>query len=270
MTTNIMLIVGLLLVVLLFLYVYRFRHHDPKEFSPSAAWSRAAIYCCFCVLVAGFSGCLSAVLNSEIATPDQLSDSAWRYWTIFCFAWVGFAYWGIWGRYTVRFDRKLDIPAQSFFGLCWGISSGLLFLSFWHIALFVGEQWQTWQVWLLAYVQISIWQWLWQDYYWDVYVSPEHDTPLSIKIKVPCTHIPNVTLCLIYFSLYENYWIFIALQTLALVGASIFMRMPAPWSRESTPVATPHPGILGFPRGGGYISEDAANDPYLKAAHLPR
>ena len=48
-------------------------------------------------------------------------------------------------------------------------------------------------MWLLAYTSIAIWQWLWQDYYWDVYVSPEHDSPLSIKVKVLATHIPNIT-----------------------------------------------------------------------------
>ncbi len=133
---------------------------------------------------------------------------------------------------------------------------GLYFLSFWHFALSVGAGWPLWAVWLLAYCLISLWQALWMDMYWDVYVSPEHDSPESIRKKVPRTHIPNMTLCLTYFAFYENYWIFIGLQTVALLAASYGMRMPAPWSRASTPPARRVAGLLGLPRAGGYVGED--------------
>jgi hypothetical protein len=146
----------------------------------------------------------------------------------------------------------------------------MLFLSFYHIAQAIGSTWAAWQVWLLAYLMIAIWQWLWQDYYWDVYISPEHDSPWSIQVKVFATHIPNITACLIFFALYENYAIFIALQTWALLGASLAMRMPAPWSREITPPATRSTGLFGFKRASGYVSADPENDPYMRAAHLPR
>jgi len=107
------------------------------------------------------------------------------------------------------------------------------------------------------------------DMYWDVYISPEHDSPKSIKIKTLVTHIPNVTLCLIFLTIYENYAIFIVLQTIALVGCSINMRLPAPWNKEKTPAARREPSVFfGLPRCGGYLSEDPENDPYLKAAHL--
>jgi hypothetical protein len=103
---------------------------------------------------------------------------------------------------------------------------------------------------------ISLWQALWMDMYWDVWVSPEHDSPESIRKKVPRTHIPNMTLCLTYFAVYQNYWIFIGLQTLALMAASYGMRMPAPWCRETTPAARQVPGLLGLPRAGGYIGDE--------------
>jgi hypothetical protein len=107
------------------------------------------------------------------------------------------------------------------------------------------------------------------DMYWDIYISPEHDNPKSIKLKVPLTHVPNVTLSLIFFILHQNYALFIALQTLALLGASIHMRMPAPWSKDKTPAARRETSMFwGLPRCGGYISADPENDPYLKAAHL--
>ena len=65
-----------------------------------------------------------------------------------------------------------------------------------------------------------------------------------------------MTLCLTYFAVFQNYWLFIALQTLALLAASYGMRMPAPWNREATPPARRVPGLLGLPRAGGYIEDD--------------
>ncbi len=69
----------------------------------------------------------------------------------------------------------------------------------------------------------------------------------------------------------KNHIIFIALQCLALVGCSIAMRMPAPWSKQHTPVATQGPSpFFGLPRCVGYQSTDPENDPWLEQAHLPR
>jgi hypothetical protein len=236
---------------------------------PKAAWLRAGIYFGACYLAAISTGVFDALLSSPIATPKQLTDAVWWSWVAGSTLLVTVAYWGIWARYTLRFDRRLDVIPQIAFGLLWGAASGLLFLSFYHVARAVGSTWARWQVWLLAYTSIAIWQWLWQDYCWDVYISPEHDSPWSIKIKVVATHIPNITTCLIFFALYENYAIFVALQTWALVGASLAMRMPAPWSREVTPPATRSAGLFGLKRASGYTSVDPENDPYLRAAHLP-
>jgi hypothetical protein len=155
------------------------------------------------------------------------------------------------------------------FGLLWGTGFGQMLLSVWRIAELIGPSWQRWQHGLIAYILITIWQWLLMDMYWDIYISPEHDSPKSIKMKVPLTHVPNVTLCLIFFAIYNNYAIFIALQTLALVGCSVNLRMPAPWSKEKTPPARRETSMFwGLPRASGYISDDPENDPYLKAAHL--
>jgi len=256
-------------VPLIGFYRVRYRQHPPDIFVPKAAWLRAGIYFCACYLAAIGTGVFDAVLTTPIATPEQIADAAWWSWVFGLTLLVTVAYWVIWARYTLRFDRGLDAVPQTVFGLLWGAASGLLFLSFYHGAQAIGSTWENWQVWLLAYTAIAIWQGLWQDYYWDVYISPEHDSPWSIKVKVLATHIPNITACLIFFSIYENYTIFIALQTWALLGASVAMRMPTPWSQEVTPPATRTSGLFGLKRASGYVSEDPENDPYLRAAHLP-
>jgi hypothetical protein len=244
-----------LMGLLLLIYISRYRDHSPDVWSPPAAWLRAAIYFCYCLLVAHYTGALQATFASPLIYPGQLDDSWWLLSTAVVTAFIFIAYWVYWYRTTMRFGRKLNLLPQLVFGLCWGFTTGLYFLSFWHLALLVGPGWPVWAVWLLAYVMISLWQALWMDMYWDVYVSPEHDSPASIRAKVPRTHIPNMTLCLTYFAVYQNYWIFIALQTVALLAASFGMRMPAPWSRESTPPARRVPGLLGLPRAGGYVKE---------------
>ena len=96
----------------------------------------------------------------------------------------------------------------------------------------------------------------WQDLYWDVYVVPEHDTPRSIKLKVWTSHVPNMTFSLIYLALYDNQIIFIMLQTLALTGASIFLRFPPFWKKEDVVAPRAEPGFFGLPHAAGYIKED--------------
>lgn len=269
-STIVAIMIIIVMVPLIVIYFARFRHHPPDVFVPKAAWLRAGIYFCACYLAAIATGGFDALLSNPVATAEQLAEMAWWLWIGGLILLVTIAYWGIWARYTLRFDRLRDVIPQTGFGLLWGAASGVLFLTFYHLAQAIGSTWATWQVWLLAYVLIAIWQWIWQDYYWDVYISPEHDSPWSIKIKVVATHIPNITACLIFFALYENVAIFVALQTWALLGASLAMRMPAPWSREVTPPATRSVGLFGLTRASGYVPTDPENDPYLRAANLPQ
>ncbi|HSG16187.1 MAG TPA: hypothetical protein VLE70_07685 [Anaerolineae bacterium] len=263
-------VITVIMVSLVVISVTRFRRRPSDIFVPKAAWLRAGIYFCVCYLAANLSGVFGALLSNPIAIAEDVSEAAWWLWVVGLILLVTVAYWIIWTRYTLRFERRLDVIPQSVFGLLWGLASGVLFLTFYHIARAIGGAWETWQVWLLAYGLIAVWQWIWQDYYWDVYISPEHDTPWSIKIKVVATHIPNITMCLIFFALYENYAIFVILQMWALLGASLAMRMPPPWSREITPPATRSAGLLGLMRASGYVSADPEDDPYLRAAHLSR
>ena len=268
MTVTILVLI--ILASLVVIYLKRFRKQPAGNFIPAAAWTRAGIYFCACYLAAIATGTFDVLLSTPAATREQLDSTEWRLWVVGLVLLVTVAYWVVWARYTLRFDRHLDVLPQAAFGLLWGTASGLLFLSIYRSAGVIGRSWSSWQVWLLAYLLIALWQWIWQDYYWDVYISPEHDTAFSIKLKVAATHIPNITACLVFLAIYENYLIFVALQTWALLGASLAMRMPAPWSRDATPPATRSPGLFGLERASGYISPDPQTDPYMKAAHLTR
>ena len=249
-------VTGFATVVLALVHVRRLRHHSPETYSAAAAWSRAGLYWCFCILVAIVSGALPAVMHNPLVQPGQLSDPWWWLATVLITVFMLGAYWGYWYRNTLRFGRSLAFFSQGFFGLAWGVTTGLFFLSFWQLALMIGPGWPLIGTWLLAYTLTSVWQALWMDMFWDVWVSPEHDTPASIRAKVPRTHIPNLTLCLTHYALFDNGWLFIAWQTIALSAASYGMRMPPPWFRGSTPAARQVPGLLGLPRAGGYIAQE--------------
>ena len=257
-------------LVLLIIYLRKHRHQEEGVYSATAAWLRGFIYFGFCIIVSWHSGALEATLTSICVTQEQLSDPVWWLATAGVYLFIYFAYWRFWSSHTIRFDREIEFFPQLVFGLFWGLTSGLLFLSFWYYAAAISDDLPTWGIWLIAYTAISVWQMIVMDMYWDIYVSPEHDSPYSIKLKVPRTHIPNMTLCLTYFAFYDNHWIFISLQTLALLAAVFGMRMPSPWSAKATIPAKAQPGLFGFPRCAGYQSNDPDNDPYLKAANLPR
>jgi hypothetical protein len=116
--------------------------------------------------------------------------------------------------------------------------------------------WPLWGRWLLGYVLVGAYMGLWQDLYWDVYVVPEHDTPRSLKLKVVCSHIPYMTLCLTYLAIYDNQWIFSLLFTLALTGAAVFLRFPPWWEKEDVVAPRTTPGLFGLPHAAGYIGEE--------------
>lgn len=244
------------------MYINKYSSQQSKdievyEFIPMAAWLRAGMFFCFFYLVSWLTGTMQAIADNPIFTKAQLSDPLWLASVFILVAFMLFAYWGLWARNTLQFGRKLDIFPQLIFGLLWGTSFGQMFLSFWYFGVLIGPDWANWQLWIFAYVGISVWQALLMDLYWDLYISPEHDTPNSIKMKVMLTHIPNITLCLTFFAVYENQVIFIALQTLALVGCTIHMRLPAPWSKEKTLSARRVPSIIfGLPRCGGHVTEE--------------
>jgi hypothetical protein len=102
---------------------------------------------------------------------------------------------------------------------------------------------------------MGMWQYIIQDYFWDVYISPEHDTPRSIFIKTIICHIPNIAICLGFLTIWNNYVIFIVLQMLALIASSILQKFPAPWAKGDFNAPMVKKGIFGFPRGRGYIPE---------------
>ncbi len=234
-------------------YIKKYRNLPVDVWKPGAAWTRALIYFSFCNIVIVTSGTMEQLINQPLFTTEQITNISWVVFCIFCFIYVFFAYWILWSRMTLTFDRKYYLGTEVLFGIIWGFCTGGLLLSFYHLWRLTGVP--SWARYLLSFVSMGLWQYFIQDYFWDVYISPEHDTPRSILIKTIGSHIPNMAISLGFLTIWGNYSIFISIFIIALVASTIFQRFPAPWAKEIFHVPMTKPGIGGFLRGAGYLGD---------------
>ena len=193
------------------------------------AWRRALFYFIGCWLIAALSGGLNALLSMPMVTAEQRTDILWWVMTVICFGIIVVGYGFIWPRGTLTHGRPRILSAIVPFGLLWGISEGLLFVSVWHVI----SQWfsSDWFVVLIAFTILSTFVGLWHALYWDIYVAPEHNIAAWNLRKVLLAHVPNLLLTLIYLTRYENMAIFVSLQATALLLSTYFMHFPAPVRR---------------------------------------
>jgi hypothetical protein len=249
----------LTLVALVTVYRVRFRNHPWDIYYPKLAWLRAGIYFCCCYLLSYFSGAMELLLTSPIATAAQLADTNWRLFTAGVYAFILLAYTGVWVYFTPVFERQKNPLISGVFGFLWGSSSGQLFLSIWLLVGRLGLP--EWGTWLGTFLLLGAYQPNWHNIYWDHYIAPEHDTPMTQKIKALGCHIPNLAIGLTHLTLYDNYFIFVSAQVIACVSAAIGMRYPAPWAAPSA-LNYAHRTAARVPRCTGYIPKDPRSDPY--------
>ena len=240
-------------IAMIVVYITKYRRLPINDWKPGAAWTRALIYFSFCNIVTALSGTLEQILNQPIFTITQISNPFWIVYFSFCIIYVFIAYWVLWSRMTLTFNRKYHLGSEIVFGVIWGFSTGGLLLSFYHLWSLTGSP--GWANYLLGFASMGLWQYFIQNYFWDIYVSPEHDTPRSIIVKTAVCHIPNVAICLGFLTIWNNYAIYIAIQTFALLASTIFQKFPAPWAKGHFHAPMVKPGIGGYPRGTGYIGE---------------
>ncbi|MBA7591727.1 hypothetical protein ES708_33888 [subsurface metagenome] len=99
------------------------------SFDDNRPWIRALIYFSFCNIVTAVSGTLEQILNQPIFTTAQISNPFWIAYFSFCVIYVFIAYWILWSRMTLTFNRKYHLGFEIVFGVIWGFSTGgLLYL----------------------------------------------------------------------------------------------------------------------------------------------
>lgn len=199
------------------------------EYRPADAWLRAGLY---------FSGCLVLarlfhVLPTVLAGPAADTTQRGFWWAVAgCLAVEVVAYGVIWPRGTRTHGRPLRPGWQAGFGMAWGISESLWFLTIWAVV----EQWGDLNPWVtagLSFVAISAFTGIWHDRYWDIYVAPEHNIVSWNARKVLFCHVPNLAATLAFLAAYGAVRWFIVFQTLALVLSVFAMRFPAPTDTEA-------------------------------------
>jgi hypothetical protein len=246
-------------LALALIYGIRFRNHPWDIYYPKLAWMRAGIYFSCCYTLSYLSGGMELLLSSPLYTAEQLANSNWVLFTAGVTIFIFVAYAGVWSYFTPVFERKKNILISATFGFLWGSSSGQLFLSIWLLSSQLPLP--AWGSSVVTFLVLAAWQPNWHNIYWDHYIAPEHDTPMTQVIKASCCHIPNLAILLTYLTLYENYLIFVLAQVVACMSAGIGMRYPAPWaaaSRLNYAVRTD----ARVPRCTGYIPQDPKTDPY--------
>jgi hypothetical protein len=254
---------AVLLVVLVVSYLRMGRGLPWTQYRGGPAWIRAGIYFTICYLLSYASGGLELILTSPVVTQEQLQNPVWIAYTLFAFAFICVAYGYVWVKYTVVFDRPKNTAISALFGFLWGSSSGQLFLAVWLWSQDISAalDFPIQVAWIGAWALLGAWQPNWHGIYWDHYIAPEHDTPLTQRIKALGCHIPNLVITLTYLALYDNYLIFVGLQILACTFPSIGMRFPAPWA-VLPDINLAHRTPYRVPRCTGYISDDYLTDPY--------
>ena len=258
----------LLLLFFTGLYLFRFRTPDSRIYEPAKAWTRAAIFFCCCSILSWLTGVQALIVKTPIEQQLPWQNTVWLWSTVGLAVLIFIGYWLVWARYTLRFERRLHLLAHIPFGLLWGASVGQLMLVIWYLTVSIsGLTNPVWIV-LVVWVVYGVIFGPWMLFVWDLYMVPEHDSWFSIILKTVAVHMPNSLLIATYLTLYESYIAMILLETLALTGAAIFMRIPPFWSREQTPAPYRHT-LYGIPYAGGYVSGNPAEDRFLKAAHLP-
>jgi hypothetical protein len=246
-------------VVIAIIYNTKYRNHPWDIYYPKLAWMRAGMYFCACYTLSYLTGGMELILTSPVVTAEQWSNLNWQVFTAGILVFMFVAYSGVWSYFTPVFERKKNVLISASFGFLWGSSSGQLFLSVWLLAGHLPLP--AWGSALAAFAVLAAYQPNWHNIYWDHYIAPEHDTPMTQVIKASCCHIPNLAMNLTYLTLYENYLIFVSMQLIACVSAGIGMRYPAPWA-EPAKLNYAVRTAAKIPRCTGYIPENPKSDPY--------
>lgn len=232
------------------IYMIKYKGLSIDVWKPGAAWTRALIYFSFCNIFIAASGTLEQIFSRPLFTTEQITNLYWILYALFCLIFVFIAYVIIWPRSTLNFDRRYYLGSEIVFGVIWGFSTGGLLLSFYHLWSLTGMP--SWVTYIISFSCIGMWQYFIQAYFWDIYVSPEHDTPKSILIKTFACHIPNALISLSFLTIWDNYAIFIFIFIIALLSSTIAQRFPAPWAKGNFHAPMVKYGIFGLPLGSGY------------------
>lgn len=205
-----------------------------STYSPRNAWRLA-----FVVFAVYWLGAAAVEGTVEHGPLDLLASSLPAQWTsdlmflataAAMFVVVGIGYWVIWPLGTETHGRSLNVPAAGGFGVAWGASEGTLYLTL--FALVAAATSLRWVQMAVVFIILSGFKAVWHTRFWDIYVSPVHNIEAWNLRKVLFVHTPNLLVSLTFLTVYGVGWLFVAAQVVALVGSTLAMHFPSPFSDD--------------------------------------
>lgn len=193
---------------------------DP--YRASDAWRRAVAFFVACLAIGVASGAVEQLLSDDGARRD----GGWLLWALAALAAIVTGYVLLWPRWTFTEDRPARLVVQIPFGLAWGLSMGLLFLSLHALVSLAG--WGPWPTGAVSWLLIGAFQGLWHQFWWDLKVSPPHNVTRFNGIKVLVAHVPNISLSLVLLIVFGDARALVVLQMLALSASAVAMHFPSP------------------------------------------
>jgi hypothetical protein len=145
----------------------------------------------------------------------------------------GYVFW--WPRGTLTHGRKLYLAPAALFGLVWGASSGLIYMSIFAMA----ETFEFGRLftWLLTYFFLAAFSLGFQLTWWDIKVSPPHNIREWNSKKVAFAHTPFLLLSLTWLSIYGNAGIYMLFQAVAIGCSAVAMHFPPFWEKDGPRVS---------------------------------
>ncbi len=223
-------IAGLFVVLGILLFVGT-RGKDTRIYDAKMAWVRAWMYYCVCWLLSWVTGVLPTLLSTPLINPEHIAETSWIIYVAVTWLVVLVGYLYVWPTGTVTYERKLYPVTTVIIGVVWGLSEAQLFLSFWAI----GERFleAPWMAALFTYVCASLANGPLHLFYWDFYVSPDHNIYEWNMKKVMFAHNPTLILSLIFLVVWGDIWVYVFWLAFALFACAIAQRFPAPWDTLS-------------------------------------
>lgn len=210
-------------------------HHEPMVHSPPMAWLRAGIFFCFALIFSWVTGVFKVVVQTPLATSEQLNDPYWIGSLILCLAVVVWAYVYWWPRGTLTHGRKLYFLPTVLYGLTWGICAGLLYLSIYSIIEVF--EWPRLVNAVVLVALLSVYNMNYQLGWWDIHVSPPHNIRATNARKVMFSHQPFLIASLSFLLVFGNVGIYVILNALALACSAVALRFPPFWLPDGGPVS---------------------------------
>ena len=223
-------IVGLLAVLAALLFVGT-RGKDTRIYDAKMAWVRAWMYFCVCWLLSWATGVLPTLLSQPLLNTDHLGQTSWQVYVAVTWVVVLVGYLYVWPAGTVTYNRKFYPATTLLIGVVWGLSEAQLFLVFWA----VGERFldAPWMVAIFTYLCASMANGPLHLFYWDLYVSPDHNIYEWNFRKVMFAHNPTLILSLIFLVVWGDLGVYLLWPAFALFACAIAQRFPAPWDKLS-------------------------------------